>query len=123
MSAPTYSQNQSTLVGSPSSGTLAASGAVTIALDLRTVDVGIVEIPLTFGTVAATAGVTVSASVVTNGTTDTQTVAIGVIAATASTTQKRSFKLPTGQYVVTLTNLDATNAVTVGTPVLDTWVK
>lgn len=117
--AVTYNSNQTSLVGPLGTTSLGAGASTTFTIDVRTGDLCVVQIPVTFGTIAATAGLQFGVQLVTNGVADTDAVTIGVIAAVAGA-RKRSFRLPVGQYVGVLTNLDATNGVTLAQPVLDT---
>jgi hypothetical protein len=114
-----YNPNQSTLVGSLSGTTLAASGTQTATLDLTGVTFGVLQSIAAFGTVAATAGVQIAVECAVNSVADTEQSIVAVIAAVTGT-KKKSVRLPTGKYTVVYTNLDATNAVTLTQPVLDT---
>ena len=102
---------------------LALSASVTFNLDLSAKFEGQVQIAVTFGTVAATAGLQIQVfrQIGTGPVTDTVGIGVGfTIAATASTTQDASFSLPTGKYQVKLTNLDATNGLTGVSATMDT---
>jgi hypothetical protein len=96
------------------STTIAASASTTFNVDLSAKFEGQVQVGVTFGTVAATAGLQVQVfrRVGSGPAVDTAAVTQFVIAAVASTTSLQSFALPTGRYQVKLTNLDATNSVT-----------
>jgi hypothetical protein len=99
------------------SSSLAASGTVSFVVDFSAnVLGGFVQIWDTTTAVAATNGLTVQAFATADGT-NFDTVAFGGVNFTmspaASSTARQSFFLPTGKYTITLTNLDATNAVTI----------
>lgn len=97
------------------SGSLAASGTSTTTCDLSAVFEGQVQVKSLFGTVAGTSGLQVDVyrRFGAGPTDDTIAVLTFVIPSTASTTKYQSFALPAGKYSVKLTNLDATNAITV----------
>jgi hypothetical protein len=99
------------------SSSLAASGTVSFVVDFSTSTLGgFVQIWDTTTTVAATNGLAVQAFATADGT-NFDTVPFGAVNFTmspaASSTARQSFFLPTGKYTITLTNLDATNAVTI----------
>jgi hypothetical protein len=100
------------------STTIAASGTnSTTNLDASTAFEAQVQVSVTFGTVAATSGLQVDVfrRIGSGPAVDTVAITSFVIASTASTTVKQSFALPTGRYNIKLTNLDATNSVTLVT--------
>jgi hypothetical protein len=111
------SLNPGTTGNAKASASLAASGTVSFVVDFSTnVLGGFVQIWDTTTTVAATNGLTVQAFSTPDGT-NFDTIPFGgvnfTIAPAASSTARQTFFLPTGKYTITLTNLDATNAVTI----------
>lgn len=97
------------------STTLAASGTNSATnLDASADLEAQVQLAATFGTVAATSGVQVDVfrRIGSGPANDTIPITSLLLPATASTTQRLSFALPTGRYNIKLTNLDATNSVT-----------
>jgi len=85
-------------------------------LDIRTKFEARIQVKNTGGgTVAATNGLQVDVFRYVDGGTRKDTVPIltFVIPTTTSTEKEQSFALPTGHYNVKLTNLDASNAITV----------
>lgn len=113
MAAPTMTQSA---VGHLlASTTIAASGTnSTSNLDASGKFEAQVQFSGAFGTVAATAGIQVDCyrRIGTGPAVDTVPVLSFLVTAVASTTVKQSWSLPTGQYNIKLTNLDATNSVT-----------
>lgn len=97
------------------SGSLAASGTTTADLDLTGKFGADVQVKDTGGTVAGTNGVQVDVFRLFGGTPTADTLAVltFVIPTTTSTATYKSFHLETGKYRIKLTNLDASNAVTV----------
>jgi hypothetical protein len=114
-----YNPNQTTLVGSLSGTTLAASGTQSFTLDLTGVTFGVVQIIAAFASPSAVAGVQIGVECAANSVADTEQSIVGVIAA-ATGTKRFSRRLPAGKYTIVLTNLDASVAVTLTQPVLDT---
>lgn len=95
----------------------AATSTTGAAVDCSSSSLGTwMTVTVTYTTVAATAGLTVSIYPAGDTTPHYDTVAMwsSTIPATASTTQQMSWLLPTGKYLVKVTNTDATNAVTYG---------
>lgn len=83
-------------------------------LDASLLDHADVSFGCDFGTVAATAGLQLNVYLVVDSTphTDTEALWTPMIAATASTTKRKTITLPGGhRYSFTLTNLDGTNAL------------
>jgi hypothetical protein len=121
MAAPvsTTSNAQGNLLAS---ATIAASATRNFNLDVSAKFEAEVQLGVTFGTVAATAGLQVQAfrRVGSGPQNDTNPALQFTIPAVASTTAYQSFALPTGRWNVVLTNLDATNAVTATTATSDT---
>jgi hypothetical protein len=102
--------------GALASQSLAASGTVTYNLDLSNKFEGQIQVKDTGGgTVAATNGcqIDVYRGFGAGPTYDTTSMMTIVITTVVSTAKYASFSLPTGKYQVKLTNLDATNAITV----------
>lgn len=97
-----------------SNATILASGTTTDTLDFSTKFEGQVQVQVTFGTVAATSGLTINIFRLfgSGPTADTIAVTSFTIPSTASTTKAQSFALPTGKYQIQLVNTDATNSVT-----------
>jgi hypothetical protein len=104
------------------SSTIAAAATATFDVDYSAKIGGLVQVRVDFGTVAATAGVQMDVwrRVGSGPGIDTQAVSTLVVAATASTTQRRSLALGTGRYRIKLTNLDASNSVSGVTATDDT---
>lgn len=115
MAAPTMTFN--TAGNLRSSASLAASGTSTHDFDLSAKIEGQVTVLNTpGGTVAATRGVRVEFLPRYGSTPDTTTlptVSYTLPSQTASTAESRTFYLGTGKWRMRLTNVDATNAVTV----------
>jgi len=105
-----------------STPSIAASGTDSFQVDYSTKFEGQVQLSVTFGTVAATAGLQFEARrrIGSGPATDTQAAISGAVAAVGSSTERKSFVLPTGRWDVKLTNLDATNVVTSVTATDDT---
>jgi len=102
-----------------SSQSLAASGTTTFTVDFSSSSLGgFVQIWDTTTTVAATNGCQVQAFATADTGPNYDTVAFAgtnfVLAPGGSSTAAQSFFLPTGKYQIKLTNLDGTNAITVG---------
>jgi hypothetical protein len=98
------------------SGSLAASGTSTTALDISTKFEAQIQVKNTGGgSVAGTNGLQVDVfrRFGAGPTDDTISILTFIITTTASTTKYQSFTLPTGKYDIKLTNLDASNAITV----------
>lgn len=105
------------------SATIAASGTnSTTNLDLSAKFEAQVQFSGAFGTVAGTAGIQVDCyrRIGSGPAVDTVPAATFLVVAVASTTVKQSFVLQTGRWNIKLTNLDATNSVTVCTLTDDT---
>lgn len=105
-----------TQAGLLASGSLAASGTSTTALDASTKFEAQVQVKnVGGGSVAGTNGLQVDVFRRFGGgpTDDTIAMMTFVIPTTVSTTKYQSFSLPTGKYDIKLTNLDASNAITV----------
>lgn len=102
--------------------TLTNASPQTFDVDYSTKFEGQIQISVTFGSVATTAGLQIDVfrRIGSGPAIDTLAVTTFVITATASTTQLKSLALPTGRYRVKLTNLDATNSVTSVTATDDT---
>lgn len=99
------------------SASLAASGTASYNLDFSTVFQGQVTVKATpSGTVAATNGCRVQFFPrYGSGPADSTIAEVTyTIPSVASTAASKTFKLGTGKYVVTVTNLDATNALSGG---------
>jgi hypothetical protein len=114
MAAPTYTQNATG--NALTSQSLGAGANVTFDLDISTKFADEVAISNTpGGTVAATAGLQVNwfRKIGTAPDIDTEPVGGFVIPSVASTLKVASLELPTGFWRIKLTNLDATNAITV----------
>jgi hypothetical protein len=102
--------------GALSSQSLAASGTVTFDVDASAKFAVAVQVKDTGGgSVAATNGLKIEVFRLFGAgpTADTIAVTSFAITTVASTASYQSFELPTGKYRVKLTNLDASNAVTV----------
>jgi hypothetical protein len=99
--------------------TIAASGSTSFTADFSSNSLGgFIQIWDTGGaTVAATNGLTVAAYTTADTTPNWDTVIFGgvnfTIATVASTAARQSFFMPTGKYKIVLTNLDASNAISV----------
>lgn len=116
MAVPSMTLNQTAI---SNQANLAASGNVTSganAVDLSGVFEGQFQVFVTFGTVAATAGLRVdcfrAVDAAANSTFDTIAPVSLIVPASTTTSKVTSFSLPTGLWQLSLTNLDATNAVT-----------
>jgi hypothetical protein len=97
------------------SASLAASATSTTSTFDVSAKFGVqAQIGVTFGTVAATSGLQVDIyrSIGSTPVVDTLPITSLVIPAVASTTSSRSIELGTGKYQFKVTNLDATNSVT-----------
>jgi hypothetical protein len=111
MAAPTVTSNTSVRAAA----SLAASGTATYRRDIRTKFETRLQFEAVFGTVAATSGLLIEVfRHVVGGTTAPDTIPVTslTVPSTASTTKRASLALPTGDYDVKITNLDATNAIT-----------
>ncbi len=108
-----------TTAGALASQSLAASAAVSFIADFSSSLLGgVIQVGSKGGvTVAATNGCLVQAFSTCDGGTTYDNIAFGgvnfIIANAVSTQYYQSFTLPTGKYKITLTNQDATNAITV----------
>src|SRR5262245_9043734 len=116
MAAPSMTLNQTVLSNQAS---IAASGSANTganAVNFSTVFEVQLQVSVTFGTVAATSGLRVlvyrAVDAATSSTFDTESFIDFTIASTASTTKLAPMTLGTGLYKITVTNMDATNAVT-----------
>lgn len=104
------------------STSISASASTSFNVDLSAKFEGQIQIGVTFGTVAATAGLQVQAfrRIGSGPANDTNAVTTFFIPAVASTSSLQSFALPTGRYSIKLTNLDASNGLTAVTATDDT---
>lgn len=112
MPVPTYTPG--TAAAALASQSLAASGTVTFAVDASAAYEAILQVAATFGTIAATAGLQVEAFPRVGSVPDADTAAGAgsfTIAAVAGA-RKMSAHLAQGKYSIKLTNLDATNGLT-----------
>jgi hypothetical protein len=105
------------------SATIAANGNTTFNVDVSGKFKALVQVEATFGTFSTTAGLQIDIfrRIGSGPQVDSIAAVSLLMAATASTTQDKSFALPPGRYQVKLTNLDATNSVTSVTATDDTW--
>lgn len=105
------------------SATIAASGNTTFDVDCSAKINSQIQLSVTFGTVAATSGIQVDVyrRIGSVPAIDTESVTGLTIPSTTATTKRKSLVLPTGRYRVKLTNLDATNSVTLVTATDDTF--
>ncbi len=113
MASPSMTQN--TAGNIRSSASLAASGtSTTSTFNASGKFEEQIQIGATFGTVATTNGLQVDVLRVIGSTpvADTIPVITFVLSGTASTSKAVSLALPTGQYQLKFTNLDATNGLT-----------
>lgn len=119
MASPNYVPSAGTFTGD---ATLALSATYSFQTAANTPNISNVAgdlayypyFQVTFGTVAATAGVQINAYRMTTSTptNDTQPTYSAMLNAVGSTTQRLSFELGPGDWYFTATNLDAANAVT-----------
>ena len=95
------------------STSVAASGNATFNVDLSAKFEGQIQVGVTFGTIAATAGLQIDAfrRIGSGPAVDTNAVTTFVIPAVAGA-RLQSCALPIGRYQIKLTNLDATNGLT-----------
>lgn len=102
---------------------IAASGNTTFDVDYSTKIEGLIQLSVTFGTVAATSGIQVDVyhRIGSGPAIDTEPITGLTIPSTAGTTKRRSLRLPIGRYRVKLTNLDSSNSVTLVTATDDTF--
>lgn len=121
-----YTYTKGTAGNGLASQSLGAGASVSqFTLDFSAVDEAKVEIGATFGTIAATAGLQILVYSVVGSTPVTATVALpgpGVLKAVAGA-QSLVFTLGTGIFKVGLTNLDATNGLTLVYCTYDTTLK
>lgn len=104
------------------SGTIANSASVTFDVDYSAKIEGQIQLSATFGSVNPISGLQVDLyrRIGSGPAIDTESISTLFLTATASTTKRMSFPVPTGRYRVKLTNLDSTNSLTSVTATDDT---
>lgn len=122
MAAPTSTFN--TAANADASATLAAGASRTFNVDVSTKFAGWLVVEGNFGTIAATAGLRIRmfpgyASGPTYSTTNPNYEY--VLTAVSGLQRTPRIMVPTGKWQFQITNLDATNGVTVVAATLDTW--
>jgi hypothetical protein len=116
MASPSMTLNATAIANQASIGAGATVTSGANALNFSTKLEAQLQAFVTFGTVAATSGLRVdvfrAVDAAASSTFDTIAFLSFVVPSTTSTTKMAPFTVPTGLYQVSVTNLDATNAIT-----------
>jgi hypothetical protein len=120
MSSPSMTQNGSGTA--LNSQTINAGQNVTFNVDLSAKLEGQIQVGVTFGTVAAISGLQIDVyrRIGSTPVNDTESMTTVVIPSTAATPKTKSIRLDVGRYMIKLSNLDGTNAVTSVSATMDT---